>query len=102
MIYPNRGEAFKKSAIKQIGFYFVVYPVKGSTTIPQLRLQVVQANKIVADVELKLTTPDAEGRIPYASALPIESLTPGDYELRITVKDEQSSVTRSQPFSIVP
>src|SRR5205085_4541975 len=36
MLYPNLGEAFKKSAVKQVGFYFVVYPVKGATTPPTL------------------------------------------------------------------
>ncbi len=102
MLYPNLGEAFKKSAVKQVGFYFVVYPVKGAKTSPQLTLQVVQGNKAVANVPLKLPAADASGRIQFASALPIESLNPGNYDLRITVKDDQTSVTRSQVFIIEP
>ncbi|HMY73263.1 MAG TPA: hypothetical protein PLQ88_15725, partial [Blastocatellia bacterium] len=70
--------------------------------IPQFTLQVVQGNKMPADLQLKLPAPDAQGRIQFASALPIESLSPGSYELRITVKDGQSSVTRSQVFVIEP
>jgi VWFA-related protein len=102
MLYPNFGEPFKKSATKQVGFYFVVYPAKGAKAIPQLTLQVIQGSKMPADLQLKLSPPDAQGRIPYASALPIESLNPGSYELRITVKDGQTSATRSQTFTIEP
>ncbi len=102
MLYPNLGESFKKSTTKQVGFYFVVYPAKGAKAIPQLTLQVVQGSKMPADLQLKLPAPDTQGRIQFASALPIESLTPGSYELRITVKDGQSSVTRSQVFVIEP
>jgi len=102
MLYPNLGEAFKKTTTKQVGFYFVVYPVKGAKTPPQLTLQVVQGGKAVANVPLKLPAADASGRIQFASALPIESLNPGSYELRITVKDDQTSVTRSQAFLLEP
>ncbi|HEX9005559.1 MAG TPA: VWA domain-containing protein [Blastocatellia bacterium] len=102
MLYPNLGDAFKKSTTKQVGFHFVVYPVKGEKTIPQLTLQVLQGSKMPADLQLKLPAPDAQGRIQFASALPIESLNPGTYELRITVKDGQTSVTRSQTFIIEP
>ncbi len=100
MLYPNLGEAFKKSTTKQIGFYFVVYPAKGEKAIPQFTLQVAQGNKMVADLQLKLPAADADGRIPFASALPIESLSPGIYELRIVIKDDTTSVTRSQTFTI--
>jgi VWFA-related protein len=102
MLYPNLGDAFKKSTTKQVGFHFVVYPAKGEKTIPQLTLQVLQGSKMPADLQLKLPAPDAQGRIQFASALPIDSLNPGTYELRITVKDGQTSVTRSQTFIIEP
>lgn len=100
MLYPNLGEAFKKSATKQVGFYFVVYPGKGAKAIQQFTLQVSQGNKMVADLQLKLPAADADGRIPFASALPADSLSPGVYELRITVKDDKTSVTRTRSFTI--
>jgi len=101
MIYPNLGEAFKKSA-KQVGFYFVVYLAKGSKPISEFTLQVTQGKTMVADFPLKLGAPDAQGRIAYASALPIDGLNPGTYALKITVKDGQNSVTRSQSFTVEP
>jgi VWFA-related protein len=101
MIYPNLGEAFKKSA-KQVGFYFVVYLAKGSKPISEFTLQVTQGKTMVADFPLKLGAPDAQGRIAYASALPIDGLNPGTYVLKITVKDGQNSVSRSQTFTVEP
>lgn len=101
MVYPNLGGAFKKAA-KQVGFYFVIYPAKGSKPVTEFTLQVGQGNKLFADFPLKLGAADAQGRIPYASAVPIESLSPGTYDLKIIVKDGQNSVSRSQTFTIEP
>src|SRR5262245_25487300 len=101
MVYPNLGEPVRKSA-KQMGFYFNVYTAKGSAEAPNLTLEVLQNNKSVAKVPLKLGAPDAKGRIQYASALPLDSLNPGTYELRISVSDAKSAVSRSASFALEP
>ncbi len=102
MIYPNLGEAFKKSETKQVGFFFVVYPAKGNKVNPEFTLQLRQGSSTVADIPLKLSAPDAQGRIAYASALPIESLNPGTYFLKVAVKDGSNSVSRATQFTIEP
>src|SRR5262245_9124517 len=101
MVYPNLGEPVHESA-KQMGFYFNVYTAKGSAQGPNLTLEVLQNNKSVARVPLKLGAPDANGRIQYASALPLDSLNPGTYELKISVSDAKSTVTRSASFALEP
>jgi VWFA-related protein len=101
MVYPNLGEPVRKSA-KQMGFYFNVYTAKGSTEGPKLTLEVLQNNKSVAKVPLKLGAPDAKGRIQYASALPLDGLNPGTYELKISVSDAKSAVSRSASFTVEP
>jgi len=101
LVYPNLGEPVRKSA-KQMGFYFNVYPAKGSTEAPKLTLEVLQNNKSVAKVPLKLGAPDAKGRIQYASALPLDSLSAGSYELKISVSDAKSTVSRSTVFALEP
>jgi hypothetical protein len=63
---------------------------------------VLQNNKSVAKVPLKLGAPDAKGRIQYASALPLDSLNPGTYELKISVSDAKGAVSRSTAFTIEP
>ena len=101
MVYPNLGEPVRKSA-KQMGFYFNIYTAKGSAEAPSLTLEVLQNNKSVAKVPLKLGVPDAKGRIQYASALPLDSLNPGTYELKISVSDAKGAVSRSTAFTIEP
>ena len=101
MVYPNLGEPVRKSA-KQLGFYFNVYTAKGATEAPKLTLEVLQNNKSVAKVPLKLGAPDAKGRIQYASALPLDSLNPGTYELKISVSDAKSAISRSAAFTVEP
>ncbi|HKQ72152.1 MAG TPA: VWA domain-containing protein [Blastocatellia bacterium] len=101
LVYPNLGEPVRKSA-KQMGFYFNVYPMKGVTEAPKLMLEVLQNNKSVAKVPLKLGPPDAKGRIQYASALPLDSLNPGNYELKISVSDVKSTVSRTASFALEP
>src|SRR5215468_5777260 len=101
LVYPNLGEPVRKSA-KQMGFYFSVYPAKGATEAPKLTLEVLQDNKSVAKVPLKLSAPDANGRIQYASALPLDSLIAGSYELKISVSDGKSAVSRSASFALEP
>lgn len=102
LVYPNLGEPIRKSASKQLGFYFNVYPAKGAADAPQLTLEVWQGDKSLAKVPLKLSAPDARGRIQYASALPLESLGPGSYELKISVGDSRGVVSRSAPFTLEP
>ncbi len=101
LIYPNLGEAFHKSA-KQMGFYFNVYPAKGTTDLPKLTMEILQGGKSLAQLPLKLTAPDETGRIQYASALPLESLSPGTYEMKVSVTDGKKTISRATSFTLEP
>ena len=101
MVYPNLGEPIKKSAQK-LGFFFTVYPAKGKVDATKLNLELTSSGKSFANFPLKLTAPDATGRIQFASALPLDSLNPGVYELKITVKDGVTTMTRSTSFTLQP
>jgi VWFA-related protein len=104
LIYPNLGEAVRKAANSQkMGFYFNIYLAKEDKTVPRLTLEVLQSGKFIARVQISnLTPPDKEGRIQYASALPLDSLQPGSYELKISVSDAKGTVSRSAPFVLEP
>lgn len=102
LVYPNLGEPVSKSVNKQVGFYFTIYSATGSNGTPKLLLEVFQGGKSVAKVPLKLTPPDEKGRIQYASALPLDSLGPGTYELRVSVSDAKGTISRSTAFTLEP
>ena len=101
MVYPNLGEPIKKSA-QTLGFFFTVYPAKGKVDATKLNLELTGSGKSLANFPLKLTAPDATGRIQFASALPLDSLNPGVYELKITVKDGVTTMTRATSFTLQP
>jgi len=101
-MYPNLGEPVRKSAMKQLPFFFSVYVPEGTKTAPKLAIQVLQHEQRLARLQAELGSPDAEGHIQYASTIPLETFQPGSYQLQITVSDGQSSITRMAAFSVAP
>ncbi|HEX8772622.1 MAG TPA: VWA domain-containing protein [Pyrinomonadaceae bacterium] len=102
LIYPNMNEPLRKSAIKNVAFFVTVYPPQGSASATKLKLEIVQGGKVLGQTSTELPAPDSSGRIQYASAIPIDKYKPGDYELRVTVQNGQSTASRAEHFTITP
>ncbi|HEX8474514.1 MAG TPA: VWA domain-containing protein [Pyrinomonadaceae bacterium] len=102
IIYPNMEEPLSKTVSKNLAFFVTVYPAEGASAAPKLRLEILKGGRALAKLPLELPVPDATGRIQYASAIPIDKFQPGNYELKLTAEDAQSTVTRSEQFTIVP
>lgn len=102
LLYPNLGEPVRKSANWPLAFFVTAYTAKGTTEKPSLTIEILKEREAVGRTTGELPNPDAEGRIQYASTLSLDSFQPGVYELRVTVKDSRSSVSRSTPFTIEP
>jgi hypothetical protein len=102
LIYPNTGEPLRRSAVKQLAFFFTAWPAQGFTGKLKLTLEVLQQGRHLAQIPAELPEADQSGRVQYASALPLESFPPGSYELRVTVRDGQSSLSRATPFQVEP
>jgi VWFA-related protein len=102
LIYPNMSEPVRKSVSKNLAFFVTVYPARGSAAAAKLKLEITRQGRTVGQASFDLPAPDAEGRIQYASAVPIEKFGPGDYELKVTVQDAQDKTTRAEKFTITP
>jgi hypothetical protein len=102
LIYPNMNEPLRKRVSKNLAFFVTVYPPQGSTAATNLKLEIMQKGRAVGRTSYDLPAPDAAGRIQYASAFPIDKYQPGEYELRVTVENGQSTTTRSERVRIVP
>jgi VWFA-related protein len=100
VVYPNMGEPLLKSAVKQLAFFFTAWPAKGSTETLKLTAEIFQNNRSVAQTSAQLPAADEQGHIKYASALPLDGFQPGVYELKVTVTDNRTSVSRSTQFKI--
>ena len=101
LLTPNLGAPIRKSASKQLPFFFTVRPAKGGAA-PTAELEILQSGKSLAKLPLPLPAADASGRIQFASALPLDSLSAGSYELKISVSDAKSAVSRSAAFTVEP
>ncbi|MBA3441123.1 MAG: VWA domain-containing protein [Pyrinomonadaceae bacterium] len=102
LLYPNLYEPISKASSKQIAFFFTVYPIKGASAAPKLIVEVMQNNRALGRIAADLPAADAQNRIQYASALPLDKFQPGEYELKITVNDGQSTAGRTIEFTVEP
>ena len=100
MVYPNMGEPLLKSAVKQLTFFFTAWPAKASAETLKLTAEILQNNRSIAQTSAQLPAADEQGNIKYASALPMDGFQPGAYELKVTVTDNKTSISRSTQFRI--
>ncbi len=100
LLYPNLGEPVSKSAAKTVSFYFTVVSATGGPSATAM-LELVQGGNVIGKVPLQLAAPAADGRIQHVSQLPLASLQPGDYQLRITVTQATAVETRTAGFHVV-
>ncbi len=100
LVYPNLGTPLKRGADKELGFYFNVYLPEGTTGDATADLELLQNAKPLARVPLDLAKPDATHRIQQVSRIPIEQLTAGTYEIRVTVHHGAVNLSQATPFRI--
>lgn len=100
LVYPNMGEPLSQSRNKEFAFYFDVYPAKRGGD-PKLTIEITGNNKTVSGSPA-LGAPDETGRIQFLSALPLSGFQPGDYSLRITISQGDTSVSRVANFTVQP
>ena len=99
LLYPNLGDPLRKSATPDIGFFFTVYPARGPK--PQANVELLQNGAALAKLPLPLGDPDGSGRIQQVSRLPTAALSPGTYELRVTISQGQQQVSQSTIVRLV-
>jgi hypothetical protein len=96
LVYPNAGEPISKRDRRELTFYFSIYSNgPGRVQAPSAELELLASGRLLARVPLKLTEPDARQRIQQVSRMPIDTLTPGAYELRLRVHDGRRIVERA-------
>jgi hypothetical protein len=98
LLYPNVGEPLRSGIDKMLPFYFVVYPAPGRC-VCSARIALLKNGEPVADTTRELEASDT-ARLQHVGQLPIDSLPPGVYELRVTVTDNRDQQTRSAFFTV--
>jgi hypothetical protein len=91
----------RKSEVKDLALFITVYPAKDESSSLKLNLEISRASKAVGQFSYDLPAADQNGRVQYVSAIPLEHLEPGEYEVKITVHNARDSVSRTERVQIV-
>jgi len=102
LLYPNLGEPVRKSITKDLALFVTVYPGKVISSQLKFSLEMRQNGRLIGGFSNSLPPPDSAGRIQYATAVPLEKFEPGEYELKVLVKDDVHQATQSEVIQIRP
>jgi VWFA-related protein len=100
MLYPSLTGDVGGGERAAVGVFFRV--VAPATVTLTSRLELLRDGTAVSDVPLELGTRDAGGRVDYQAQLPVGSLAPGAYALRLIVSDGTTTVERRATFNKRP
>jgi VWFA-related protein len=100
ILYPNMGAPYRKSATPNLGFFFTLYGVPPGTAAPKATIEVYKGDQGAGRVVADLPAPDANGRIQYAGALPLQGFTPGAYTFKVTTTAGAGTVSRQASFVV--
>ncbi|HVQ29082.1 MAG TPA: VWA domain-containing protein [Vicinamibacteria bacterium] len=98
VLYPNMGEPFRKATTPALGFFFTIYGMEGDTR--KAIIEVFRGDLAAGQVTADLPAPDANGRIQYAGALPLQSFAPGSYRIKVTAQAKTGFDTRQTSFTL--
>jgi len=98
LLYPDVGVALRRAEDKELAFFFTAYVRPGADTTA--RLELLSQGRVVSSAPVALDTLDGHGRVPQLQRIPIDRLTAGLYELRISVSDGGGSDSKTATFRI--
>ncbi len=96
-LQPNLARTVRRD-VKEAGFYFAIYPAAGST--PDVVIQLVQNGKLIVEMPMAVAAAAESGQIQQLGRLPLEQLTPGNYELRAIVTQGDERLLRSTMVTV--
>lgn len=99
LLYPNLGHSLKHGEDKELGFYFTAY-LPETRTPARAALELLQNAKPLAQVPLELAPPTPQQTVTQVGRIPVDQLAPGRYELRVTVTQGDTIVSRTATFRI--
>jgi VWFA-related protein len=99
-IIPALTTGIKGGSGATLAVYFSVFLHQNSTEKPLLSLEIVADGKQTAQAQPALPDADATGRIPFLATLPLDTLSPGTYQLVATVRQGQTVAREMLGFEV--
>jgi VWFA-related protein len=100
VVSPMISPTVKKTDVKGLPFYVVIYPDKNSTAKPTLEMEFSKDGQVLGKGAPPLGNPDADGKIQYVATVPLAQFEPGSYQVRFIAKQANQSADESVSFSI--
>lgn len=97
MLYPSLTGEVGGGERAAVGVFFRL--VAPATVALTSRLELLRDGTAVSDVPLELGPRDAGGRVDYHAQLPVGTLAPGAYALRLVVTDGTATIERRATFT---
>jgi VWFA-related protein len=103
LLVPNLGEALSRAHDKAVSFYAAAL-LPEEAPLPDAEMEVARRGEAAAAARLPLERafPDAAGRVQFVGQLPLDALSPGEYELRLMVSCGDQRETRTARLKVIP
>lgn len=94
-ITPTLNTTLKIVKGAQMALFFVVYPDAAAGAPPQAIVQYFKDGEVAGSANLQLPAADAQGRINYVLSSPLDAMSPGNYEVKVLIKQGNAAVAES-------
>lgn len=98
LLYPDVGVPTLRRGDGELAFFFTAYGATRGET--RGRIDLLAQGRILSTAPVALDAFDAEGRMPQLQRMPIDALSPGVYELRVTATDARGSDSKTAKFRV--
>jgi VWFA-related protein len=100
-VTPDLNPAVPKSPAALESLYFVLYPIAGIDSKPDVRIAITHDGKVLTAVRESLPEAEADGSIRVLSRIGLGGLDSGPYEIKVTATQGAATVTGSTVITII-
>ena len=85
-ITPTLDSSVSRGQDAALRLFFIVYPDRSITGKPTVEVEFLQDGHSLTKVPMPLPDADAQGKIPYMMTIPAAAIPPGNYDVRATAR----------------
>jgi VWFA-related protein len=86
---------------RTLSLFFMVHPLAGSTTQPQLEMQIIRNNELLGKMPLELRKTSGTGTaLPYLGTIQSHVFPPGNYQIKTMLTQDGQTTSSTVSFSV--
>ncbi len=99
-VVPNLSAVLPEQT-HSLSVFFMVHPVAGSSSQPQLEMQILRNHELLGKMPLELRkVSDAGNAIPYLGTVQGSAFPPGNYQVKVVLTQDGQTADNSATFSV--